>query len=449
MVLFWHDYWVGPEPLKKVCPRLFSISSLPNASIYSFGFWVESRWSRTFSWTRALRPHDKEEFSSLQFILKNVCISIDVNDSFFWCPTKTGEFSVRPTTMELTKTHPIAAYCPINMKRIWRGLIPPRIEAFTWLALLGRINSKARLVSMNVIPMDDANCVFCQAHIECSDHLLLRCGFSREILSWWMDIWGISLVFPNRLYDAFFQWPNPWKTPFLKKVWCAMFSIIIWSIWKEQNSRIFCNKSCSIPQLQDLILTRLSWWIKGWRDPFPYLADEIIRHPLCLDSNISSKLNVASIHLENQVRWSPPRYSSFKWNVDASVNSEQSRSTIDEVLRNSQGIFMCVFSCPIPPIEMNSAEIIAIFRAIQISFRSDHLKVSCLIMKFDSANVVRWCNEDNGGPWNLNFQLNLIRNARKLWLDVSIIHKGRSSNFVANALAKKGLSREDDFVAWL
>lgn len=70
-------------------------------------------------------------------------------------------------------------------------------------------------------------------------------------------------------------------------------------------------------------------------------------------------------------------------------------------------------------------------------------------MKFDSANVVRWCNEDNGGPWNLNFQLNLIRNARKLWLDVSIIHKGRSSNFVANALAKKGLSREDDFVAWL
>lgn len=149
---------------------------------------------------------------------------------FFWCPTKTGEFFVRPTTMELTKTHPIAASCPINMRRIWRGLIPSRIEVFTWLALLGRINSKARLVSMNVIPMDDANCVFCQAHIECSDHLLLRCGFSREILSWWMDIWGISLVFPNRLYDAFFQWPNPWKTPFLKKVWCAMFSIIIWSI---------------------------------------------------------------------------------------------------------------------------------------------------------------------------------------------------------------------------
>lgn len=53
------------------------------------------------------------------------------------------------------------------------------------------------------------------------------------------------------------------------------------------------------------------------------------------------------------------------------------------------------------------------------------------------------------GPWNLSFQLNLIRNARRSWLTLKIIHKGRSFNVVANSLAKQGLTGADEFLAWL
>ena len=110
---------------------------------------------------------------------------------------------------------------------------------------------------------------------------------------------------------------------------------------------------------------------------------------------------------------------------------------------------MCVFSSPIPPMEINSAEIFAIYRAIKIFLAFDHIKCVPMIIESDSANAVRWCCEKDGGPWNLNFQLNFIRNARKDWMALDIVHKGRSSNSVADALAKQGLTRSDEFLAWL
>lgn len=99
--------------------------------------------------------------------------------------------------------------------------------------------------------------------------------------------------------------------------------------------------------------------------------------------------------------------------------------------------------------EINSAEIYAIFRATQITLAFDHLRDCHMIIESDSANTVKWCNDNHGGPQNLSFQLNLIRNARREWMDMTIVHKGRSSNMVADALAKQGLVRSDEFLAWM
>lgn len=132
------------------------------------------------------------------------------------------------------------------------------------------------------------------------------------------------------------------------------------------------------------------------------------------------------------------------WNVDASVNPSHSMSAIGGVLRNESGIFMCAFSSPVPPIEINSAGIIAIFRAIQISF--ENIQKTPITIESDSANAVKWCNSNEWGSWNLNIQLNYIRNARKEWLDISIIHKRMDSNVVADTLSKQGFA---EFLAWL
>lgn len=184
--------------------------------------------------------------------------------------------------------------------------------------------------------------------------------------------------------------------------------------------------------------------------PFPYSASEIIRNPICLSWGSFEVTSAPKPPPANSdLVWMPPCEGFLKWNVDASVSANQSSAAIGGVLRNAMGNFICIFSSPIPQMEINSAEVLAILRATQISLAFEHLKLSPIIIESDSANAVKWCNENQGGPWNLNFQLNNIRNARQGSLDMVIVHKGRSSNMVADALAKQGLTRADEFLAWL
>lgn len=160
-----------------------------------------------------------------------------------------------------------------------------------WLCLV-KISSKVQLAWRSIIPIDEVTCTLSNDHQECADHLLLQCTFARSIWYWWLGLWNLNQVFPKCLSEAFEQWAAIGSSPFLNQVWRAIFSIIIWSTWKEKNSHIFRNVSYTFDQIQDLILTRLSWWIKGWGTPFPYSCEEIIRNPLYLShgSNLAPLL---------------------------------------------------------------------------------------------------------------------------------------------------------------
>ena len=74
--------------------------------------------------------------------------------------------------------------------------------------------------------------------------------------------------------------------------------------------------------------------------------------------------------------------------------------------------------------EINSAEVHAINRAIKISLSCEVIKSHPIIIESDSKNAVSWCNASNSGPWNLNFVLNSIRKVLHLHLKVEIVHKG-------------------------
>ena len=52
------------------------------------------------------------------------------------------------------------------------------------------------------------------------------------------------------------------------------------------------------------------------------------------------------------------------------------------------------------------------------------------------------------GAWNIQFILDYIRNISSSELQFEVCYRGRESNSVADGLAKLGLSRQDDFIAW-
>lgn len=138
----------------------------------------------------------------------------------------------------------------------------------------------------------------------------------------------------------------------------------------------------------------------------------------------------------------------MKWNVDASYDPNLPHAAVGGVLRSDTGAFVALFSSPIPKMEINSAKIFAIVRAIKITMSSVKIKHQQIIIESDSLNAVRWCNEECGGPWNLKFPLNFSRNARKSELKISIIHQKRDANMVADSLTKQGLRRDAEFLAW-
>ena len=127
----------------------------------------------------------------------------------------------------------------------------------------------------------------------------------------------------------------------------------------------------------------------------------------------------------------------------------EAKSAIGGVLRDQHGKFLCLFSSPIPLMEINHAEVLAIHRALRISLSMERPLRRHIIVESDSANAVKWCNGEIKGPWNLSFQINFIRSMMRDGQSIEIIYKGRESNMVADNLAKQGLTRRDEFIAWL
>ncbi|XP_048502690.1 uncharacterized protein LOC125498510 [Beta vulgaris subsp. vulgaris] len=441
---FWHDTWIGEVPLKVRCPRLYLIANSKNATVAENCFWDGLGWKWTLIWRRNLRPQDMVEHQALHQSLSQVHLSPQDEDSFSWSPHKKGWFSVKSFCFELAKSD---AHCPNSVvPGIWRGLVPHRVEIFTWLALLRKLNTKDRLVRLGIIDVALSHCVFCNASQESCDHIFLQCPMAWSLWSWWLSVWNVHWSFPSSPREAFDQWTPPKKGRFFKKIWAASFLIIMWTLWKERNSRCFENNFSSLAQLQDLVILRLCWWIKGWDDPFPYGPNEVLIYPQCLDWSSA----VSSSHIPKApVSWSPPDPSCYKWNVDASLKLSCSKSAIRGVLRDCHGRFLCLFSSPIPFMEINHAEMFAIQRAIKLSSSIGCLSGAKMMVESDSLNAVSWCNGNADGPWNLNFVINFIRNAMRCDSGIEITYKSRESNVVADLLAKQGLSRADEFVAWL
>lgn len=220
--LFWHDSCADKSPLKILFPRLFSISVEPNACVKSFGFWNGLNWEWLFSWKRVLRPQDLIEKENLCKLLENVCLAIEGQDKLIWEFNSSGKFTTKSFSFELDELCVAPHHDAIP--RVWKGLVPHRIEIFVWTALLERINTRTKLTQLRIIEEGNDLCLLCNKLPESCNHLLLHCEFARQIWCWWINLWGVKWVFPMRLRSAFEQWSIPKKRQLLQEsMACNLF----------------------------------------------------------------------------------------------------------------------------------------------------------------------------------------------------------------------------------
>lgn len=90
--------------------------------------------------------------------------------------------------------------------------------------------------------------------------------------------------------------------------------------------------------------------------------------------------------------------------------------------------------------DCNEVEYSAIVFALELLLDKDWLKMGSLVVESDSKNAIAWIK--SSCPWHLCFLANKLRNILGIVRNVTLIHKIRESNHIANSLAKESVSLE-------
>ena len=96
---------------------------------------------------------------------------------------------------------------------------------------------------------------------EMVDHLLIHSSVASALWSWILGVFGISWVLPQTVAKLLFSW---WDGlgHHSSNVWNQVPLCLMWTVWKERNSRTFEDVSSMDIQLRDCFASNLFEWSK-------------------------------------------------------------------------------------------------------------------------------------------------------------------------------------------
>ncbi|KAK3231286.1 hypothetical protein Dsin_003167 [Dipteronia sinensis] len=177
-----------------------------------------------------------------------------------------------------------------------------------------------------------------------------------EFFSW--QLWRGCCT--NTVKEWLTGWTGLCPVTKLERVWCSMFSAIVWTIWESRNQLNFEGKNPSVQHASDLVKFMIVWWFKHLRKGCHDSVQSLLLNfqVLC----VKSKKNTLSRIKD----WTPPSVNTLKFNVDGSSRGKPEPAGIREVLRDSNGKFLCLFSFSVGIADSNSTEIWAIQKAVEL-----------------------------------------------------------------------------------
>jgi hypothetical protein len=124
---------------------------------------------------------------------------------------------------------------------IWQCKAPLKFKIYAWKVVCGRCWTGDRRRHHGLTT--DDTCPLCLQDCETTDHLLLRCPYSRTI--WFEVLKGLGEPgLPPSGRDSLLQWwPSVlghWSSKSVAQV-RALSLLVLRSIWLERNARIFKN----------------------------------------------------------------------------------------------------------------------------------------------------------------------------------------------------------------
>ncbi|KAK2661626.1 hypothetical protein Ddye_000200 [Dipteronia dyeriana] len=240
----------------------------------------------------------------------------------------------------------------------WKGWCPPKVEFFIWKLPKGRelVADVLHKFGMGV----DLVCKMCNKEIETQNHSFIHCDWAWKVWLQGFNWWGVEII-PNRDVKGWWEsWRGLCPTPRKGRIWNLQFLATMWTIWEMRNDALFRGKEVCVMKVVDMVKFRMVWWYKHYGSGSKESVDMLLLHltDLCVDSKRRNE--------QCDEVWIPPVGNVLKFNIDGSALGKPGQAGIKGVLRDCRGKVLCMFSFNVDIQNSNTAEVMAIHKAVDL-----------------------------------------------------------------------------------
>ncbi|KAH7843862.1 hypothetical protein Vadar_021521 [Vaccinium darrowii] len=122
-------------------------------------------------------------------------------------------------------------------KAIWFPRSVPRWAIILWIALLGRLSTKDRLLAWGVT--SDDVCTLCGADHESHDHLFFGCQYASRIWSHFFHLNGVNRHGLKLRDEEAWIVQHSGGSSMKNTIYKLSLAAVVYNIWRERNGRIF------------------------------------------------------------------------------------------------------------------------------------------------------------------------------------------------------------------
>ncbi|PRQ38614.1 putative ribonuclease H-like domain, reverse transcriptase zinc-binding domain-containing protein [Rosa chinensis] len=285
-----------------------------------------------------------------------------VQDKMIWHYDSKGRFSTKSAyRLALTLLHPTAPGSSNSSlgcqlwKQIWFAKVPGKIKIHTWRVCSSILPTISTLQSRHVFI--DNGCYFCNTNDETIEHISRDCWFVRDLFKLFPEFDRIFReVLPSMSITSWLQF----CLEILSQDEFALLLVLLWSIWKERNQRLWSRKFKTLHQV--------------------YFQ---VRNFVQLLKSSTSRRSRGVVRPRRS--WLPPPSGWLKANIDGAFNQDSHCGGIGVLIRDSTGSIVGGFCGKISNVlspdiveamaGREACELAAEFQLAPIVFESDCLKL--------------------------------------------------------------------------
>ena len=245
-VRFWHNAWCGGLPLKVIYPVLFSIAGDRDASVAA----LMSFRNGTLHWELTLVGY----YEFLHGI-----------NLFYQSGWKRGRYPLLAAEIKgkiyceiilsMFEPHSFG----ISLERCLESKSASMGSFFLWTTVLGKILTADNLRKRNIVIV--SWCCMCKDDGESIDHLFIHCPVVKELWDAVLSLFGVMWVMPRRVRNLIEGWHGSNHHQCI--IWNAVPHCLMWSVWRERNSRIFEDSETTIDDLKLRFFRSLFEWMQA------------------------------------------------------------------------------------------------------------------------------------------------------------------------------------------